>query len=111
MYISCADNFSYLFANEFAFIGIPPPTQKKQPGGSSYTYSPSFSLKEKKQNGLPWRKAQIWGFSDICLYNQGVFFNDRSNLNSYDIPIPVFIYLFFFNPSLWEIFRPSVNWG
>jgi hypothetical protein len=37
MYISCADNFSYLFANEFAFIGIPP-HKKKRPEELSYPY-------------------------------------------------------------------------
>ena len=36
--------FPYLFANEFAFIGIPLPPAK-QPGESIYTYSPRFNIK------------------------------------------------------------------
>jgi hypothetical protein len=85
----------------------PSPPQKKQPGESSYTYSTPFNIKEKKQNGLPWRRTQIWGFVDTRLYNQGVFFDDRSKLTFCDIPIPVF----FVNPPFGKFFYPSVRWG
>lgn len=49
--------FPYLFANEFAFIGIPLPPAK-QPGESIYTYSPRFNIKGEKQNDFNGNKQE-----------------------------------------------------
>jgi hypothetical protein len=52
-------------------------------------------LKKRNKTVCLGERRKCGALVDIRLCNQGVFFDDRSNLNSYDIPIPVFIYLFF----------------